>query len=317
MIHAPEFWRHDSLLPRLLAPLGAMTASATARGVRRPGLSLGIPVICIGNVGIGGAGKTILAREILQRLQARERTPFALTRGYHGRLSGPMQVDPRRHTARDVGDEALLLASLAPTIVAKDRAAGGQLAVSLGAGVIVMDDGLQNPGLMKTLSFLVIDGGAGFGNGRCLPAGPLREPVAAAAARCQAAVLIGDDLFNVRAQLSAALPVLAARLKPVSPVSLAGQRVIGFAGIGRPGKFFESLRDAGAVLVRGIGFPDHYRYRARDYARLVSLAERAQAVLATTEKDAVKLPDMLRARCMVIGVHLEFDDPEALEALLP
>jgi tetraacyldisaccharide 4'-kinase len=317
MIGAPGFWRHDGILPHLLAPFGAVTASATARRVRQPGLSLGIPVICAGNAGAGGAGKTILVRHILTVLQARGRVPFALTRGYHGRLSGPVQVDPRRHGARDVGDEALLLAATAPTIMARDRAAGGRLAASLGARAVVMDDGLQNPRLIKTLSLLVVDGGAGFGNGRCLPAGPLREPVRVAAARCQAAVLIGDDRHGARSLLPPDLPVLTARLRPEPSVALAGKRVIGFAGIGRPEKFFASLRDAGAVLVRGIGFPDHHHYRARDCVKLLSLAQQEQAVLATTEKDAVKLPDEFMARCMVVGVHLEFTDPAVLEALLP
>ncbi|HET9146903.1 MAG TPA: tetraacyldisaccharide 4'-kinase, partial [Acetobacteraceae bacterium] len=243
------------MLPRLLAPLGAVTALATARRVGRLGLELGIPVICAGNAGIGGAGKTILARDILRRLRARGGAAFALTRGYRGRLSGPILVDPRLHGAGDVGDEALLLAATAPAIVAKDRAAGGRLALALGAEMIVMDDGLQNPDLARTLSFLVIDGGAGFGNGRCIPAGPLREPVRAAAARCRAAVLIGDDRHGALGLLPPGLPVLRARLRPRSPIPLAGRRVIGFAGIGRPEKFFDSLREAGAELVRGIGFP--------------------------------------------------------------
>lgn len=317
MTGAPGFWRHDGMLPRLLAPLGAVTALVTARRVGRPGLELGIPVICAGNAGIGGAGKTILARDMLRRLRARGGAAFALTRGYRGRLPGPILVDPRLHGADDVGDEALLLAATAPAIVAKDRAAGGRLALALGAEMIVMDDGLQNPDLDKTLSFLVIDGGAGFGNGRCIPAGPLREPVRAAAARCRAAVLIGDDRHGALGLLPPGLPVLRARLRPRPPMPLAGRRVIGFAGIGRPEKFFDSLREAGAELVRGIGFPDHHRYAARERARLISLAEEEGALLATTEKDAVKLPAAFRDRCAVVAVELDWENPAALEAILP
>ncbi len=313
----PRFWRRDGITPRVLAPLGAATAGVTARRMARQGLMLEIPVICVGNAGLGGAGKTILALDILRRLQARGRHPYALTRGYQGRLAGPLLADPLRHDAADIGDEALLLAARAPTIVAKDRAAGGRLARKLGADAIVMDDGLQNPGLVKTLSFLVIDGGAGFGNGRCLPAGPLREPVSSAAERCQAAVLIGEDIHGARDQLPPDLAVLTARLRPEATVPLAGQRVIGFAGIGRPEKFFDSLRSLGAVVVRGVAFADHHTYRAAELTRLEALAHDQNALLATTGKDAVKLPAAFRLRCIVIGVGLDFDEPAALEAFLP
>jgi tetraacyldisaccharide 4'-kinase len=316
-VFSPAFWRQNGLAPHLLAPLGAATALLTAKRVARPGLRLNIPVICIGNAGVGGAGKTMVARDILLRLQVRRKTPFALTRGYGGRLAGPVRADLLRHDADDLGDEALLLARTAPVIVAKNRAAGGQFAAVLGADAIVMDDGLQNPGLVKTLSLLVIDGGAGFGNGRCLPAGPLRETVTAAASRCQAAVLIGEDRCDARAQLPYGLPVLAARLVPSCEIPLRGRRVIGFAGIGRPEKFFESLRGLGAELARTLPFPDHHRYTAADFRRLDALAEQERAILVTTEKDAVKLPEDFHARCAIITARLEFGDAPALEALLP
>lgn len=315
-MHAPAFWQTDGWPARALAPFGAITAFLTARRLARPGFDCGVPVICAGNAGVGGAGKTIFARHLLGLYAARGRAPFALTRGHGGRLAGPVRIDPARHNANDVGDEAMLLAASAATIVARDRAAGARAAVAAGAGIIVMDDGLQNPDPVKTATFLVIDGGAGFGNGRLLPAGPLREPLARAAARCVAAVLIGEDRTGARAALPADLPVLTARLL-TSAATLAGRPVIGFAGIGRPEKFFESLREAGVDLVASVPFPDHHAYHRRDLTRLAAEAASRGAVLATTEKDAVKLAPAFRRSCAIITARLAFDDTNALERLLP
>ena len=210
-----------------------------------------------------------------------------------------------------VGDEALLLAALAPTYVGADRAASARYAVADGATVLVMDDGLQNPGLVKDVSLLVIDAATGFGNGRVLPAGPLREPVAAAAARCRAAVLIGEEPFDLAAL--PALPVLRASLRPQAP-GLAGRRVFAFAGIGRPAKFFATVAQAGAVLTGQRGFPDHHRYSEAQLQRL--RREAAGAELVTTPKDAVRLPPGWREQVLVAGVALEWADPAQMEALL-
>jgi tetraacyldisaccharide 4'-kinase len=215
-----------------------------------------------------------------------------------------------------VGDEALLLAAAAPTILAHDRAAGARLALAEGATAIVMDDGLQNPSLVKTLSLLVIDGGYGFGNQLLLPAGPLREPVAAAAARVQAAVLIGEDETGALAHLPPALPVLRAKLVPESAAEIGGTRIIAFAGIGRPEKFFASVRALGGDLVTTHAFPDHHVYKASDSARLLGEAGAQGAQLVTTAKDYVKLPGELRAASAVVTVRLHWDDEAALERLL-
>jgi tetraacyldisaccharide 4'-kinase len=301
------------LLSTLLAPLGAVTAALTARRVARPGFDAGIPVFCAGNAGVGGAGKTILVRDLLVRLPGK---PFALTRGHGGKLAGPLRVDPAAHTPADVGDEALLLAATGPTILARDRAAGAKLALAEGATAIVMDDGLQNPGLLKTFSFLVIDGGYGFGNHLVLPAGPLREPVAAAAARCAAAVLIGPDTANALAALPATLPVLRADLVPACGTPLAGIRVFAFAGIGRPEKFFASARQLGAVMAGEMPFSDHHRYTARDAALLLEQATALNARLVTTEKDFVKLPPALRAATLVVTVRLGWADAAGVEAFI-
>jgi tetraacyldisaccharide 4'-kinase len=311
---APDFWAKRGLLAHLLAPLSAITAAVTARRVKKAGgFTPGIKVICVGNAGVGGAGKTVVTLDLLGRLQGQ---CFALTRGYRGRLAGPVLVNPALHTARDVGDEALLLAAASPTILAHDRAAGARLALAEGATTIVMDDGLQNPSLTKTLSLLVIDGGYGFGNLLLLPAGPLREPVAAAAARVQAAVLIGEDETGALSHLPATLPVLRARQVPESVAELRGRKIVAFAGIGRPEKFFASVRTLGGDLVATHSFPDHHVYRASDSAQLLGEAMAQGAQLVTTAKDYMKLPGTLRAASTVITVRLQWDDEAALERLL-
>jgi len=312
-MRSPGFWSRRGIIATLLSPLGPVTAAITARRVARPGFDAGIPVFCAGNAVVGGSGKTILARDLLVRLPGQ---PFALTRGHGGRLAGPVRVDPALHTPEDVGDEALLLAATGPTILARDRAAGAKLALAEGATAIVMDDGLQNPGLRKTFSFLVIDGGYGFGNGLLLPAGPLREPIAAAASRCAAAVLIGPDTASAMPALPASLPVLRAELVPSCATPLNGARVFAFAGIGRPEKFFASVRALGAVLAGTINLPDHHRYTAKDAAMLLENATALNALLVTTEKDFVKLPPALQAATLVITVRLTWADEPGLDAFL-
>jgi len=312
-MRAPDFWRRDGLPARLLAPAGAAYAAVTARRMARPGWRAPVPVICCGNATAGGAGKTTLALEVQARLAAR-RVAF-LTRGHGGRVTGVHRVDAARDDAALVGDEALLLAARAPTFVAADRAAGARAAVAAGAGVLVMDDGLQNPGLAKDLSLLVVDGASGFGNGRVMPAGPLREPVGAAAARAAAAVLIGEDVSGARIALPPALPVLCARL--VQEVGdLVGRRVFAFAGIGLPDRFFAGLREAGLVLAETQAFADHHPYTPDEVSRLLARADRLQALAVTTPKDAVRLPPGLARRVRAVGVHLLWEDPAALDALL-
>ena len=310
---SPGCWAKRGILAYALAPLSAVTAVLTARRIAKPGFKPGLKVICVGNAGVGGSGKTTVVLDFLNRLHGPR---FALTRGYGGRLAGPVLVDPTIHNAGDVGDEALLLAAAAPTIVSRDRAAGAKLALAEGASVVVMDDGLQNPALVKTLSVLVIDGGYGFGNGLLLPAGPLREPVAKAAARCQAAVLIGADETGALAALPPALPVLRAELVPSCTKSLDNHRVLAFAGIGRPEKFFHSVLSLGAEIVSKHAFPDHHVYSALDSARLLNEASELGVTLVTTAKDYVKLPAPLRAASLVVGVRLRWENEVALEALL-
>lgn len=302
------------MLARLLSPLSALTGAITARRVSHPGWRAPVPVICCGNVTVGGAGKTTVALDIGQRLAARGLAVHFLLRGYGGSKRGPHRV-AAGDTAAVVGDEALLLADVAPTWIGGDRAASARAAVDTGAQVLVMDDGLQNPSLEKDLSLLVVDGASGFGNGRVLPAGPLREPVAAGAARCQAAVLIGPDATNAASLLS--LPILRARLQPGPEIATwVGRQVLAFAGIARPGKFFTTLSDAGVIVAGTLPFPDHHPFTAADMRHVLAEAKRLDAMPITTPKDAVRLPAGYRDHIAVVGVSLAWDDPAALEALL-
>lgn len=320
-IWATAGWADDGVLARALSPLSALVTAMTARRVRRPGWRAPVPVVCCGNVTIGGAGKTTLVLDLAARLTQRGTRVHILLRGYGGSARGVHRVAPDDPVGM-VGDEALLLAAAAPTWIGGDRAASGRAAVAAGAQLLLMDDGLQNPTLVKTCSVMVIDGRTGFGNGRVLPAGPLREPVAAAAARVQAAVLIGPDDTGATRRLPPALPVLGAKLVQDDAVrALAGRRVLAFAGIALPDKFFAPLRQAGANLVGARGFPDHHPYSARDLAGLQRDAAALDAVLVTTPKDAVRLPDEIRSVVTIIGVGLQWDDPgqidRMLDALLP
>jgi tetraacyldisaccharide 4'-kinase len=315
---APAFWQAGtaSAWPALLAPLGAVTAWLTSRRVARPGWHAPVPVLCCGNVTAGGAGKTTLALDLGERLCARGTKVHFLTRGHGGRVRGVLQVDPLRHDARLVGDEPLLLAGVAPTWVGADRAAAARAAIAAGAQALLLDDGLQHPSLHQDFALLVIDGRTGFGNGRLIPAGPLREPIAAGAARCRAAVLIGDDATGALDALPAGLPVLQATLVPEGREQVAGRRVVAFAGIADPTKFLAMLASAGAELVGTHPFPDHHHYREPALRALLAEAERLDALLVTTPKDAVRLPAWARARIAVIGVRLVWREEAIAEQLL-
>ncbi len=315
---APEFWRTGGAMARLLKPAAWVVAEAARlrwRGAEP--VRLEVPVICVGNLVAGGAGKTPVALDLLKRLTAAGAKPFALTRGYGGREAGPLLVDPEQHDWRAVGDEALLLARAAPTVVARDRVEGGRFAAAQGAGVLVMDDGFQNPSLHKDLNLLVIDGGYGLGNGLVMPAGPLRERPEAALERADAVVMLGKDETRLSARLPRALPLLSADLAPPPEgPGVAGRRFIAFAGIGRPRKFFDSLRAAGAELVSAVGFPDHHPYREADLSLLASKAEELDATLITTEKDLVRIPADYARAIEAFPVTLRWRDGAGIWRLL-
>jgi tetraacyldisaccharide 4'-kinase len=307
----PEFWSRSGLVPSLLQPAAEAYA---ALGAARRALTLpwraSVPVICVGNIVLGGAGKTPVAASLARLLGARGRQPHILSRGYGGRATGPLRVDRARHDAEEVGDEPLLLAEEAPVWVARDRAAGAKAAVEAGAGCLILDDGFQNPSLAKDLSLLVIDGTYGLGNGRVVPAGPLREPAAAGLGRADAVILMGEDRAGIARQVTQ--PLLKAALVPVNGSEFAGREVIAFAGIGRPEKFFSTLGDTGAEIVGRHGFPDHHRYREGALARLRDKAAAQGALLVTTEKDRVRLPPAWRGAVASLRVEVRWHDETAL-----
>lgn len=317
-MRAPDFWAEDGVLPRVLAPVAAAFAGAglLRRAIARP-VAVGVPVVCVGNLVVGGAGKTPLVLSLLAALNARGVAAHALSRGYGGRQVGPLRVDPSAHDAAEVGDEALLLARAAPTWVARDRPAGARAAVAAGAAAMVMDDGFQNPSLKKDLSILAVDGGTGFGNGRVMPAGPLREPVRRGLRRADAVVLIGADQRDVVRQLGSGPRLYRADLVPAAGSErLAGRRVLAFAGIGRPAKLFASLKNLGAELVETRAFPDHHPYRPAEVEEMIARARALEALPVTTEKDAVRLPPGEREKVEVLAVTLTWQDPEDLDRLL-
>lgn len=318
-MHEPAFWhRPSSLLSRLLVPLGALYGAVAAARLAQSGLDVGIPVLCVGNYHVGGAGKTPATLALVELLREMGETPVVLSRGYGGRLRGPVSVDRGRHAATDVGDEPLMMARTAPVVVARDRVEGAVLARSRNASVILMDDGFQNPAIVKDASLIVIDGDRGLGNGRIFPAGPLRAPIRPQLARTDALMIVGagsaaDPVANVLAARGA--PVLRAHLVPddASVAALRGKRVLAFAGIGDPARFFATLRSSGIEVAVARAFADHHRFSAGEIEELLAEARRDGLTPVTTEKDFVRLGAGSCAETIVpFTVTMEFDDRPAL-----
>lgn len=315
----PTFWtRTPGAEAALLMPLATLYGAVATTRLRRPGRAAGIPVLCVGNLTLGGAGKTPTAIAIGRLLQAAGAHPFFLSRGYGGRLAGPVLVDRVQHAPSDVGDEPLLLSRIAPTIVARDRVAGATAAREAGANCIVMDDGFQNPSLAKDFSILVVDGRRGIGNAMVFPAGPLRAPLAVQVVRANAVVVIGEAAGAAAVVAVAkawSIPVFQASLvpEPDDVAALAGRPVLAFAGIGDPGKFFATLTDAGIDIRAQQSFPDHHSYTEKDAATLLGHARANDLVLVTTEKDMVRLAEHpqtaeLAAATRTLSVSVAFEN---------
>lgn len=317
-MRAPEFWEGSDYTSRLaaalLSPIGYLYGASVAwkRNNAQP-FRPRAKVICVGNLSAGGTGKTPVAIAIAAMIARRGLKPMFLTRGYGGRENGPIFVNLAHDSAKQVGDEPLLLARAAPTIVARDRADGARLADEAQADFIVMDDGHQNFSLAKDLSLVVVDAATGFGNRHVLPAGPLREPVSQGLARADAVVLTGEGNPDLGAFTGT---VARARFNPPSGMSFRGRRVVAFAGTGRPEKFFGTMKSLGAELIEASAFEDHHEYTASELARLKAKARGAEALLVTTEKDFVRLAPAEREGVTTLPITTAFEDTSAIEGLL-
>lgn len=316
-MQAPQFWfRPPGLVSTVLRPIGWLYGQGTAiRLARGDSTRIDIPVICVGNINVGGTGKTPTVMDLAGRLVAAGKSPHILSKGYGGKLEGPVQVDMMVHTAEDVGDEPLLLSAFAPTWVAKDRKIGAIAAAAEGADVLILDDGFQDPSLAKDLSLVVVDGARGFGNGLVLPAGPLREPVAVGLSRADLLLSIGGKF----AAPTTDVPHIHGRLEPLETgMDWAGTRVLAFAGIGHPEKFFATLRGLGADLIKTEALEDHQPLTPAIMTRLEREATALGAQLVTTEKDAVRLPSSFRPNVLALPVRLKLDGdgPAQLDAAL-
>ncbi|WP_088342766.1 MULTISPECIES: tetraacyldisaccharide 4'-kinase [Rhodomicrobium] len=317
-LEQPSWWTGsrpaDRLKAALLAPAGwVYGAAANARFALASPYRSSLPVICIGNFTAGGAGKTPLAIAIARMARDWGGRPAFLTRGYGGSIEGPHRVDASVDGAAEVGDEALLLARAAPTYLARDRADGARAIEATGADLIIMDDGFQNPSLHKDLAIVAVDAGAGLGNGRVLPAGPLRAPLGDQLKRAGVIVSIGREPCDLTGR-SGAVPLLRGHIKPSGDTGwLKSSPILAFCGIGRPSKFFATLTSLGAEIAETVPFPDHHAFTGPEAADLLAKAARAGATLVTTEKDWVRIDTRdlalseLKAKTRTLPIAIEFE----------
>lgn len=309
-MRTPAYWNKRNIISDLLLPLGWLYNFATKLNIYfSKSCKITKPVICVGNLTAGGTGKTPVAISLAALIQNMGKKPFFVSRGYGGYLKN-IVVDNKTHTAAEVGDEPLLLSRQAPVVVNPNRFEGASAALKHNADLIIMDDGFQNPGLAKDLSFLVFDGGFGYGNGRGIPSGPLRESLADGIKRAQAIIIIGEDKHHLAEEIKS-LPVFQGFIVP-KPVEITNPQAIAFAGIGRPDKFYNSMREVGFNLLDTIDFPDHHQYTVPELECLIEQAQKQKAELYTTSKDYVKIPAALQKNFKVLEVDIQWQDKPAL-----
>lgn len=314
----PDFWRKNGITAKALLPAAALyQLGYRARRAFTTPASLAPKLLCVGNLVAGGAGKTPVALALGEYLKAQGKRACYLSKGYGGRIRKPTLVDTAAHTARDVGDEPLLLARVLPTFVARDRAAGAKEAERRGYDYIILDDGFQNPALKPDFALVVADGVYGFGNGYTLPAGPLREPVESGLARADALVVIRRDRKQTPRLTHYPVPTLAADLRTSCPEQAQGQKVVAFAGIARPTQFFEALvQHCGLHVIGSHAYSDHHAYRQAELDALLAEAHKHGAKLVTTAKDAVRLPPALLNEVLVAEAAINWHNADALHELL-
>lgn len=312
-MRTPSLWQDEHWWMTLtLRPFALINIAAQRRRIRNTiPKKVDVPVICIGNLVAGGAGKTPVVSWLAHWLSEQGIKAHCLSRGYGGKEEGPLQVNTTEHVASDVGDEPLLLAEIVPTWISHDRVAGAKAAIAAGAECIIMDDGFQNPSLHKTLSVLVIDGQYGFGNEEVMPLGPLREPIEDGLARTDMVIIMGEETAEVSKHLTKQIPIFRAYLKPDNVSSINKRsKIIAFAGIGRPQKFFDTVATFGAEIAATISYADHHRYSQRDIEHLLRLSFRHNAKLVTTAKDMVRIPRRSRHHMTVIPVSVDWEEGE-------
>lgn len=323
----PDFWKNDpdraGVWPQLLSPFSKLWEWAgVKRWERGAHAKIGVPVICIGNANLGGTGKTPTVIEVAARLSSFGKAPHVVSKGYKGQLKGPVQVDPLVHSANDVGDEPLLLAAFCPTWVSKDRLAGGIAAHAAGADVIILDDGMQNPAVAKDLTILVVDAEMGFGNGHVFPAGPLREPIVMAVDKSDLLLTIGPksdvhQAFRTKWPAVQGLPHASSTIEPLlTGMDWQDMPVLAFAGIGRPEKFYKTLKSLGVELKATRSFDDHQTISTALLGRLEKEAWDMAAQLVTTEKDAVRLPKDWQQKVLTVPVRLKIHETDVFNKAL-
>lgn len=310
----PKFWNNKGLISTLLLPIGWVYALITSIRMKViKSNKVNVPVICIGNLTAGGTGKTPVALSIAEILQKHKYNPFFISRGYGGKLKSVL-VNSKIHLPEDVGDEPLLLSEQAKVIIDADRYKAAKIAVDMGADTIVMDDGYQNPYLRKNLSFIVIDGGFGLGNERTIPAGPLRENMQNGLKRADAIIIIGQDIKHIAKEIDS-LPVFEGKMKPTID-TLKDQKVIAFAGIGRPQKFYDTLLSLDAKIVETIDFPDHHNYQKEELEKIIKKSKALNAKIFTTSKDFVKIPQNMRNHFNVLNIKIKWKNETAFTSFL-